>query len=77
MKQEWQESDQGTFRKIKNKVQKKTFNLISRSLFKMLTVMIDAEKTERVTMTALFKFCDTQTNLRVIIRRGVCQVHTA
>ena len=40
----------------------------------MLTVMIDAEKTQRVTMTALFKFCDTQTNLRVIIRRGVCQV---
>ena len=40
----------------------------------MLTVMIDAEKTERVTMTALFKFSDTQTNLRVIIRRGVCQV---
>merc|ERR1711971_929472 len=44
------------------------------SLFKMLTVMIDAEKTERVTMTALFKFSDTRTNLRVIIRRGVCQV---
>ena len=40
----------------------------------MLTVMIDAEKTERVTMTALFKFSDTQTNLRVIIRKGVCQV---
>ena len=40
----------------------------------MLTVMIDAEKTEKVTMTALFKFSDTQTNLRVIIRRGVCQV---
>ena len=49
-------------------------SLISRSLFKMLTVMIDAEKTEKVTMTALFKFSDTQTNLRVIIRRGVCQV---
>ena len=40
----------------------------------MLTVMIDAEKTMRVTMTTMFKFSDTQTNLRVIIRRGVCQV---
>ena len=42
----------------------------------MLTVMIDAEKTMRVTMTAMFNFSDTQTNLRVIIRGGVCQVDT-
>ena len=47
---------------------------MTRSLFTMLTVMVDAEATAGVSMAAVFTFTDTQVTLRVQIRRGVCQV---
>ena len=47
---------------------------MNRSLFTMLTVMVDAEATAGVSMAAVFTFTDTQVTLRVQIRRGVCQV---
>ena len=47
---------------------------MTRSLFTMLTVMVDAEATAGVTMAAVFSFTDTEVTLRVEIRRGVCQV---
>ena len=45
-----------------------------RSLFGMLTCMVDAVATETVNMTALFKFTDTNIRILVVIRRGVCVV---
>jgi len=45
-----------------------------RSLFTMLTCMLDAEATSNVTMSALFRFTDTDVKLSVVIRRGVCIV---
>ena len=47
---------------------------MTRSLFTMLTVMVDAEATAGVNMAAMFTFTDTEVTLRVEIRRGVCQV---
>ena len=47
---------------------------MTRSLFTMLTVMVDAEATAGVSMVAVFSFTDTEVTLRVEIRRGVCQV---
>ena len=43
-----------------------------RSLFKMLTVMVDGEATRDVTSSALFVFPDTGEEVAVVVRRGVC-----
>ena len=44
----------------------------TRSLFNMLTCMLDAEATLDVTTTACFKFTDTKEEVAVVIRRGIC-----
>ena len=43
-----------------------------RSLFNMLTCMLDAEATLDVNTTACFKFTDTNEEVAVVIRRGIC-----
>jgi len=42
------------------------------SLFKMLTVMLDSEATQNVNSSCLFRFNDTEEEVGVIVRRGVC-----
>eukprot|EP00092_Neocalanus_flemingeri_P020877 GFUD01022616.1.p1 GENE.GFUD01022616.1~~GFUD01022616.1.p1 ORF type:complete len:586 (-),score=145.47 GFUD01022616.1:72-1829(-) len=44
----------------------------TRSLFNMLTCMLDAEATLDVNTTACFKFTDTKEEVSVVIRRGIC-----
>jgi len=43
-----------------------------RSLFNMLTCMLDAEATLDVNTNACFKFTDTNEEVTVVIRRGIC-----
>jgi len=43
-----------------------------RSLFNMLTCMLDADATLDVNTTACFKFTDTNEEVAVVIRRGIC-----
>jgi len=45
-----------------------------KSLFNMLTCMLDATSTADVTTSSLFIFTDTDVKLSVVIRRGVCVV---
>ena len=41
-------------------------------MFNMLTCMLDAEATLDVNTTACFKFTDTNEEVAVVIRRGIC-----
>eukprot|EP00091_Calanus_sinicus_P019510 TRINITY_DN4927_c0_g1_i1.p1 TRINITY_DN4927_c0_g1~~TRINITY_DN4927_c0_g1_i1.p1 ORF type:complete len:144 (-),score=35.56 TRINITY_DN4927_c0_g1_i1:55-486(-) len=43
-----------------------------RSLFNMLTCMLDAEATLDVNFTACFKFTDTNEEVAMVIRKGIC-----
>ena len=43
-----------------------------RSLFNMLTCMLDAEATVDVNTSACFKFTDTKEEVAVVIRQGIC-----
>lgn len=43
-----------------------------RSIFRMLTVMVDTDATVDVNCTATFRFSDTNESVSLVIRRGVC-----
>ena len=48
--------------------------IVNRSLFLMLTCMIDPEETADIRMVSSFTFTDTDVKLTVVIRQGVCLV---
>lgn len=43
-----------------------------RSLFRMLTVMVDSEAAQDINTSALFRFSDTSEEVCMVIRRGIC-----
>ena len=47
---------------------------LHRSLFNMMSCMVNPEKTSEAVMAVDFNFTDTNKHLRLEMRKGVCQV---